>query len=131
MTMGRIASIWGLLGVTALLLYAIIRLSQVFYAGLFVEWGIHHWLALAISTVFMAYSEGYKGFQKAFSPRLVARAKHLHDNARPLETMLSPVSHSISFASNCKAINPIFTKTKTNCFSNITLRLDIHNSPLS
>ena len=38
---------------------------------------------------FNAYAEGYRGFQKRFSPRVVARAFHLGQNPRPLHVLLA------------------------------------------
>lgn len=40
---------------------------------------------------FMAYFEGYRGFQKAFAPRVVARAQHLAAHPRGLEVLLAPM----------------------------------------
>jgi len=40
---------------------------------------------------FMAYSEGYRGFQKAFSPRVVVRAIWLKDHPRPWLVALAPL----------------------------------------
>ncbi|MBX3248971.1 MAG: hypothetical protein KF901_17470 [Myxococcales bacterium] len=39
--------------------------------------------------VFNAYAEGYRGFQKRFSPRVVGRAFHLGANPRPLYVALA------------------------------------------
>lgn len=38
----------------------------------------------------MLYSEGYRGFQKGFSPRVAARALYLRENATFLRTLLAP-----------------------------------------
>lgn len=40
---------------------------------------------------FILYAEGYRGFQKRFSPRTVARAVHLAKNPRPLAVVLAPL----------------------------------------
>lgn len=39
--------------------------------------------------VFMAYSEGYRGFHQRFSPRVVARAYHLGESPTPLRVLLA------------------------------------------
>ena len=39
----------------------------------------------------MAHGEGYKGFQKQFSPRFAARCKYLLSNATWLQTFLAPL----------------------------------------
>ena len=40
--------------------------------------------------IFMAYSEGYKGFQKAYSPRAAARLKYIKENPRIHFVLLAP-----------------------------------------
>jgi len=65
---------WGFFGVIALLVDALIRLAPVAWAPIADEslgWGAG--LAYLLSIAFMAYTEGYRGFQKQFTPRLVAR----------------------------------------------------------
>jgi hypothetical protein len=82
---------WGLSFICAVLLFAIVRLSAVTADALNnypFYW--YHWLALAVVVVFMAHSEGYQGFQKNFSPRVVARAWFLYHNPRPLLIVLAP-----------------------------------------
>lgn len=37
-----------------------------------------------------AYAEGYRGFQKRFSPKVVGRALHLAANPRPLHVLFAP-----------------------------------------
>ena len=89
--LGVVGAFWGISGVLALLVYAIVRLSP--YAmetlSLPMEW--YHWLALVINTLFMAHAEGYRGFQKSFAPRVAARARHLKDNPNLLHVLLSPL----------------------------------------
>ncbi len=50
-----------------------------------------HWLALAVSILYMAYAEGYKGFHLGFAPRVVARATYLSANPRLLHVIFAPV----------------------------------------
>lgn len=40
---------------------------------------------------FIVYVEGYRAFQKRFSPRVVARALHLAEHPRPLHVALAPL----------------------------------------
>lgn len=47
--------------------------------------------ATALFSALMMYAEGYRGFQKAFSPRVVARARWLGENPRPLLAALGPL----------------------------------------
>lgn len=84
------AMTWGVLWVLALLGNALYRLVPLaleplqagtlsgFQLGLYVGWAI-----------IMAYSEGYRGFHKRFSPRVVARAYHLGQERKPLWLVLA------------------------------------------
>lgn len=40
---------------------------------------------------FIVYVEGYRAFQKRFSPRVVARALYLAEHPRPLHVALAPI----------------------------------------
>ena len=72
------ATLWGLTGVVLLLGQALWRLVPL-AAEPFVQPGFTtlHWVLYAAFAVFMAWSEGYRGFQKAFAPRVVSRARRL------------------------------------------------------
>ncbi|MEX2579256.1 MAG: hypothetical protein WD342_09370 [Verrucomicrobiales bacterium] len=48
------------------------------------------WIFLVAFAVFMLVAEGYRGFQKKFSPRTAARVKYLRDHPRPLHVILAP-----------------------------------------
>lgn len=86
-------SVWGVLGVFALLLEAIIRLApaalEPLRAGtLTLEQG----LAYVGVVVFFGVVEGYRGFQRAFSPRAAARAVWLDREPCPLSwKLLAPL----------------------------------------
>jgi hypothetical protein len=75
--MGFLGAVWGLAGIVLLLCSAIYRLSLVAVQAFSYDFMWHHWVSLFVITIFMAYAEGYKGFQKRFSPRVAARAKYL------------------------------------------------------
>ncbi|MEZ0372320.1 MAG: hypothetical protein ACAI44_24740, partial [Candidatus Sericytochromatia bacterium] len=49
------------------------------------------WATLTGWTAFMAYSEGYRGFQKQFSPRFAARTRWLLEHADWPQTLLAPL----------------------------------------
>jgi hypothetical protein len=49
------------------------------------------WLLLVVVVIFMAWSEGYRGFQKAFSPRVVLRAFHLSRHPDALTAVAAPL----------------------------------------
>ena len=93
LSLGEIAiASWGVLGVLALLGQALYRLTplamepiqQQLMNGwqwcLYIGWGL-----------FNCYAEGYRGFQKAFSPRVVARAVHVARHPKPLHVLLAPL----------------------------------------
>lgn len=86
-----IAALWGILGVTALLGSAIYRLYPYVLELNSVDLQWYHWAALIVNIVVMGYSEGYRGFQKGFSPRVAARARHLNNNtSHALHKLFSP-----------------------------------------
>jgi len=72
-----LATTWGVGGVLLCLVYAIWRLFPTAIAAFDHELNFFHWLLLIGNTAMMAYYEGYKGFQLAFSPRIAARARYL------------------------------------------------------
>ena len=63
---GILGAAWGLAGVTALLAYAVYRLTGLTIAGFAMELDWRHWTLLIVNTLFMAHSEGYRGFQKGY-----------------------------------------------------------------
>ncbi|NQZ31185.1 MAG: hypothetical protein HRU06_07900 [Oceanospirillaceae bacterium] len=88
---GRIAAVWGFAGVFLFLGSAIFRLSQYSVQLEIQNLPIWQWLILAAWIAFMAYYEGYKGFQKSFSPRVAARIYYLRSNVTPLRFALAPL----------------------------------------
>lgn len=88
---GLAAASWGAAGLVALLAYAIARLLGVIAAGWAVPWEWPHWSVAGVNAVFMAWSEGYRGFQLRFSPRCAARVKWLARNPAPLCGLLAPL----------------------------------------
>lgn len=88
---GIFGAAWGLTGVTALLFFAVYRLSAMTVTSFAHDLDWRHWILLVINTLFMAYSEGYRGFQKGYSPRVVARARYLLANPAPHRVILAPL----------------------------------------
>lgn len=84
------AGIWGIAGVSLLLLSAIGRLLPLSLTALHGELTLFQWAVFWLFLVFMLYNEGYRGFQKAFSPRTAARARHLSRHATVLQTVFAP-----------------------------------------
>ena len=88
---GVVASAWGIIGLLSLLCFAVFRLSLYTFESLQMPLHWMHWCVLFGFTALMAHSEGYKGFQKKFSPRFAARSKYLLSNATPLQLLLAPL----------------------------------------
>jgi hypothetical protein len=84
-------AVWGLVGVVALLISAIARLTP-----LALEPVLAHtmtgfqWFVYVAWSLFNGYVEGYRGFQKGYVPRVVARAFWLGQHPRPLLLLLAP-----------------------------------------
>ena len=89
--MSAIGFVWGVGGILLLLTFAIVRLSGVALELGNFELSIWHWLGMAGWFVYMVWAEGYKGFHRAFAPRVVVRASYLAANPRPLHVLLAPL----------------------------------------
>ncbi len=83
---------WGITGVIAFLLFAVLRLSPRIWELADYSLDLRHWFVLVAFTVWMAWAEGYKGFYRAFSPRVVARAKFLRSGgiSHPVLSLFAP-----------------------------------------
>ncbi len=88
---GMIAATWGVAGFLILLMFAIYRLAVVALDAASMTWHWYHWLVFFTNIGFMAYSEGYRGFQKGYSPRLVSNARLLLDNPTQVKIVLAPL----------------------------------------
>ena len=88
---GVIAAVWGAAGLMALLGFAVVRLAAVVLDGLDADWQRMHVAVAAANAVFMAWSEGYRGFQLRFSPRGAARVKWLLENPSAVRVALAPL----------------------------------------
>jgi hypothetical protein len=49
------------------------------------------WSVLTVNAAFMAWAEGYRGFQRRFSPRVAARALDLYERPTVLRVLLAPL----------------------------------------
>jgi len=85
-------ALWGIAGVLLLLAQAITRLTPLALEPVLdgslgpLEWTLYGgWVALN------AYAEGYRGFQKGFAPRVVARALYAGRHPQPLRVVLAPL----------------------------------------
>ncbi len=79
-------AVWGVAGVLALLGHVVPHALDALRAPM----GLFEWAALAASVALLGYFEGYRGFQRAFAPRVVVRALHLARTPRPLLALLAP-----------------------------------------
>jgi hypothetical protein len=83
--------VWGIGGIAAVLVYAAFKLGR--YAVEAVASGLDpgEWLGLLASATFMAWAEGYRGFQQRFSPRVAARALDLYLRPTARRLWLAPL----------------------------------------
>jgi hypothetical protein len=88
---GLLGASWGVAGFSLILVDAINRLSRIALHALDSELTGAQWLIFLAVVAFMAYAEGYRGFQKSFSPRTAARAYYLYRNPEPLAVILAPL----------------------------------------
>jgi hypothetical protein len=88
---GRVGALWGVLGLTALLGWAVYRVYPFALEATHEPWRWYEMAFFIFWMVFMLYGEGYKGFQKGFSPRVVARAAHLSQNPVWWHVLLAPL----------------------------------------
>lgn len=88
---GRFAAAWGLIGFSALLGEAFYKVTPYVIELFQKPLSALHWAALIGWVAFMAYSEGYRGFQKHYSPRFAARLRWLRENANLKQALLAPL----------------------------------------
>jgi hypothetical protein len=85
-------SAWALIGVVALLSWAIIRLTPIaveaFTAS---QLGPIHYVLAVFWAAFMLVAEGYKGFYLRFAPRVVTRALLLRGERNPVYVIFAPL----------------------------------------
>jgi len=86
-----IGAIWGILGVTLILGSAIVRVYPHMADALSLGLSPLQWVVLFLWSMFMLLAEGYRGFQKLFSPRVAARTWHLVNHGRPIDLILAPL----------------------------------------
>ena len=89
--MGIIGVIWAILGVSCLLLNAITRLAPRGWEALQMDLSTFQWVMMVGFTLFMLVAEGYRGFQKKFSPRTAARIRYLRGNPTLVRLLFAPI----------------------------------------
>ena len=97
-----LVALWGVLGVMAMVLFAIVRLTPMVIEALEESLNVLQWLAFAANIAVMAWSEGYRGFQLKFSPRVVARALYLYRHSTSFGTQLCAPLFCIGYFDACR-----------------------------
>ena len=87
----RLAVAWAITGFCLLLGFALWRLAGRALEAFSYPFAWQHWLVLWTFALFMAYSEGYRGFQLKFSPRFADRVAMLRNSGTPLQCLLAPL----------------------------------------
>jgi len=92
----KLVQAWGAFGVCGYLGYGVAKVVPIVLDGLGAIEAGWQWALLAFTLLFFAYVEGYKGFQKGFSPRVVSRAWVVAE-----ETPNAPFWHKILAPAFC------------------------------
>lgn len=105
------AAIWGIAGLSGVLIFAIYRLGRILLAAAAEDWHFWHWITLIVNLLFMAYAEGYRGFQQRFSPRSAARAFYLYQHGGLLNGLLAPLFCAGYFAASRRTLLAVWVGT--------------------
>jgi hypothetical protein len=88
---GAVGAVWGVAGVFLIVGLAVVRLTPVALDAFAFPLGPRHWAFSVGFFAFMIWSEGYRGFQKNFAPRVAARARYLRHNPHLGHALLAPL----------------------------------------
>jgi hypothetical protein len=102
--LGWVGFIWGVGGLVAGLTSAVARLFPLAIEPWLIGMTPFQMVAYAASVVFIGYSEGYRGFQKQFSPRVVVRAVEMGRNPKWSWVLLAPLFCAGHFAATKKRL---------------------------
>lgn len=89
-SIGMLGWWWASLGFSTALLYAIHSLLPHALSAIKYDLSLAQWVILIINVIAMAYFEGYRGFQKSFSPKFVKRASAIRQQNNIVRTTLAP-----------------------------------------
>ena len=109
--LGFVGAAWGVAGVTGILVFAVYRLSGIVVAGMESPWGWQHVAVAGVNAVFMAWSEGWRGFQRSFSPRVAARLKWLRDHPSTIRVVFAPLFAMAYFGATRERLIGIYVLT--------------------
>jgi hypothetical protein len=85
-------STWAIFGVAAILVQAIWKLLPLAMEPIEnQDLSSIEWVFFVVWLIFMGYTEGYRGFQKAFSPRVVSRAWTLNSSSPKHHIIFAPL----------------------------------------
>lgn len=88
---GKVGAIWGFVGAFALISFAVWRLTPLSIEAMSQSLTWLQWFLLIANVLFMCYSEGYKGFQLAFAPRVAARSLYLVEHPSVVRVIFAPL----------------------------------------
>ncbi len=83
-------ALWAVGGIVGLLAWAVFRLAGIALAAFEQPFAWYHWASLLAIIPFMAWSEGFRGFQLRFSPRVAERARTVRSEPTLLRVTLAP-----------------------------------------
>jgi hypothetical protein len=86
----KLGVIWSIVGCTCIIGSGIIRVLPKAIDAFQVNLNLLQWVVLILWILFMIAGEGYRGFQKQFSPRFAARMWHLTQHGRTPDLWLAP-----------------------------------------
>ncbi len=86
-----VGALWAVGGVVGLLVWAVVRLARIFLDAFEHPFAWYHWAALLAIVPFMAWSEGLRGFQLRFSPRVAERAMTVRRQPTLRRVVLAPL----------------------------------------
>jgi len=78
-------------GVAGILAWAIVRLAAIALDALEQPLSWYHWAAIGAFIPFMAWSEGLRGFQRRFSPRVAERAMLIRTAPTAARVIFAPL----------------------------------------
>lgn len=84
-------ALWAVGGIVGLLVWAVYRLALISVAAFDHPFAWYHWAALLAIVPFMAWSEGWRGFQLRFSPRVAERAMTVRRQPTRRRVALAPL----------------------------------------
>ena len=105
------AAIWGIVGLSGVLTFAIYRLGRISLLAVAEDWHFWHWVTLIANLIFMAYAEGYRGFQQRFSPRSAARVFYLYQHGGLVKGFLAPLFCAGYFAASRRILRVVWGGT--------------------